>query len=75
MDEAHFLEVEKALLYVSEARERCGKAIVTLRKDGAERHLVEALEAAERDLQSTHRRLMQQTLFAVPADPQLTLNS
>lgn len=66
MDEAHFLEVEKALLYVSEARERCEKAVVSLRKEGAERHLVEALEQAERDLQKTHRKLMQQTLFAVP---------
>jgi septation ring formation regulator EzrA len=74
VDESHFLEVEKALLYVSEARDRCARALTTLRRDGAESHLVEALEEAERDLQATHRRLMQQTLFAVPED-QLSLKS
>jgi septation ring formation regulator EzrA len=72
VDEAHFREVEKALLYVSEARERCEKTISILRKQGADAHLVEAVVEAERELQLTHRRLMQQTLFAVP-DAQLSM--
>jgi hypothetical protein len=66
MDEAHYLEVEKALLYVSEARQRCERTLALLRKGGADQHLIEALERAERELSETHRRLMQGTLFAVP---------
>jgi hypothetical protein len=74
VDEAHHLEVEKALLYVSEARERCAKAILTLRRERAEEHLIAALTNAERELESTHRQLMQQTLFAVP-ESQLSMKS
>jgi len=66
MNEAHFSEIEKALLYVSDARERAEKAAKVLEKDGAEAHLVEALLQAERELGELHRRLMQQTYFAVP---------
>lgn len=67
MAEAHYLEVEKTLLYVSEARQRCERTVTALRKDGAEPHLIEAVERAERELSDVHRRLMQGTLFAVPA--------
>lgn len=66
MDEAHYLEVEKTLLYVSEARQRCERTLTLLRKEGADQHLIQALERAEADLGATHRRLMQETLFAVP---------
>ena len=74
LNEAHFAEIEKTLLYVSEARQRAERAVQTIRKDGAEAHLVEALEEAERALEALGRRLMQQTYFAVP-DPQLTLKA
>lgn len=75
MNESHFAEVEKVLLYVSEARERAERAARSLRRDDAEPHLVEALEAADRELLAVHRRLMQTTYFGTPAVPkqQLTL--
>ena len=38
----------------------------TLRKGGADQHLLEALRRAEADLEATHRRLRQETPFAVP---------
>jgi hypothetical protein len=72
MNEEHFAEIEKVLLYVSEARERAERAAKTLGKDKAEPHLVAALEQAERDLMALHRRLMQGTYFAVP-ESQLSL--
>ena len=72
LDEGHFAEIEKTLLYISDARRRAGRAARTIAKDGAEPHLVEALEEAERDLEALGRLLMQRTYFAVP-DPQLSL--
>jgi len=72
MNEAHFAEVEKTLLYVSDARQRAERAAKALAKDGADDHLVEALEEAEQELAAIHRRLMQSTYFAVPAE-QLSL--
>ena len=72
VNEAHFGEIEKVLLYVSEARERAERTIRSLEKQGAEPHLVEALEEAERELEAVGRTLMQRTYFAVPKE-QLTL--
>ena len=72
MNEAHFAEIEKPLLYISEARERAERATKALDKDGAEPHLVEALTAADAELADLHLRLLQATHFAVPK-PQLTL--
>ena len=72
VNEAHFREIEKTLLYVSEARKRAQKTAKELRRDDAEPHLVEALEEAERELDEVGRRLMQQTYFAVPKE-QLSL--
>jgi hypothetical protein len=73
MDEAHFSEVEKTLLFISEARKRAEKAAKELRRDGAELYLVVALEDAERELESVGRLLMQQTYFSVQDDHQLSL--
>lgn len=72
MNEAHFAEIEKVLLYVSEARERAERAAAAIDRDGAEAHLVEALRQAETELEELGRRLMQRTYFAVP-DAQLTM--
>ena len=68
MNEAHFAEIEKTLLFVSDARKRAEKAAKELKRDGADPHLVAALESAERELEALGRRLMQQTYFAVPKD-------
>jgi hypothetical protein len=72
VNEAHLAEIEKVLLYVSEARERAERAARTLRSDDAEPHLVEALEEAERELERLGRSLMQRTYFAVSME-QLSL--
>jgi hypothetical protein len=73
MQERHFAEIEKTLLYISEARKRTEKAAKELRRGGADSHLLAALEEAERELEALGRRLMQQTYFAVPRE-QLTLD-
>jgi hypothetical protein len=67
MNEAHYGEVERVLLYISEARERAEKARISLEKGGAEPHLVAALRASETQLMAEHRRLMQSTFYAVPS--------
>ncbi len=72
VNESHFAEIEKTLLFVTEARERAQRAAKALGRDDAEGHLVEALEEAERELMAVHRRLMHSTYFAVPKE-QLTL--
>lgn len=66
MNEAHFAEIERTLLFISEARKRADKASRELRGDGAHAHLVVALEEAEKDLEAVGRHLMQATYFAVP---------
>ena len=68
VNERHFSEIEVVLLYISEARERAEQTAKALRKEGAAEHLVEALEAAERDLEQLGRTLMQRTYFAVPKE-------
>ena len=72
MNEKHFAEIEKTLLFISEARKRAEKTAKELSRAGAEPHLVTAIELAERDLEAVGRRLMQQTYFAVPKE-QLSL--
>jgi hypothetical protein len=67
MNEAHYGEIERLLLYISEARERAEKARIALEKDGAEPHLIAALRTSEAQLASEHRRLMQATFYAVPS--------
>ena len=49
---------------------------MSIAKDGAEPHLVAALDALEAELAALHRRTMQGTYFAVPSvSDQLTLRS
>lgn len=63
-------EVEKTLLYISEARERAERGCRSLDGDGAELHLIKAMREAEQVLAAEHKRLMQATYFAVPDDEQ-----
>jgi hypothetical protein len=65
-DEAEFLEIHEVMLYVEEARRRTERAIAALRENGAEEHLIEALERSEQELRDVARRLRQGTFFAVP---------
>jgi hypothetical protein len=66
MNEAHSSEVEKVLLFISDARARARRAADQVRADGADASVVQALEQAERALGDTHRRLAQGTYYAVP---------
>ena len=68
MDEKHFEEIDVVMLYVEEARRRAESAATALRRDGAEQHLIDALETSERELGEVARRLRQGTFFAVPKD-------
>lgn len=63
----HYAEIEKSLLFVSEARERAERAAKVIAEDGAQAHLVEALREADRELLALHSRLMDRTYFATPA--------
>lgn len=71
--EAHFSEIEKVLLYISEARERATRARLSLVKEGAEAHLIAALEESENLLRNEHRRLLQQTYYAKPEQERLAV--
>jgi predicted nucleic acid-binding protein len=66
MTESQASEVEKVLLYVSDARARAKRAAEQVRKDDAAPHIVTALDDAARDLGELHRRLAQGTYYAVP---------
>jgi hypothetical protein len=68
LDEKHFAEIDVAMLYIEEARERTERAMNALRAEGADGHLVEALEHSAADLSEVARRLRQGTLFAVPKE-------
>lgn len=72
-DEAHFLEVENVLLYISEARERTERALKQLRKEKAEPFLIAELEATEEAMRLEHKRLMQRTYFRVPDQERLAV--
>jgi hypothetical protein len=65
MNEAHYSEIEKTLLYISDARQRAERAANEIRADGAEAHLIVALEAAAADLKDLQRTLMRAIYFAV----------
>jgi hypothetical protein len=65
MNEAHYSEIEKTLLYISDARRRAERAAKEIRSDGAEPHLIVALDAAAADLKDLQRTQMQATYFAV----------
>lgn len=73
MDEQHFTEIERVLLYVSEARERAATARAELVKAGAAPHLVAALETTEAAMRAEHRRLMQATFYATPGQDKLAV--
>lgn len=66
MTERQSSEVERVLLHISDARTRARKATEVVAKDGAEPHIIAALEDAERQLGELHRKLSQGTYYAVP---------
>jgi NACalpha-BTF3-like transcription factor len=72
LDEKHFAEIDVAMIYIEEARARTERAASALRGNGADAHLVQALERTQVELSDIARRLRQGTLFAVPKE-QLTI--
>lgn len=68
LDENHFAEIDVAMLYIEEARKRAERAAAALRADGAEQHLIDAVERSEEELSHVARRLRQGTFFAVPKE-------
>lgn len=73
MNEAHFSEIERVLLYISEARDRAARARKEIEGNGAKPHLVAALRAAEEAMRAEHRRLMQSTFYAIPGQDKLAV--
>lgn len=67
VDEKHFAEIDAGMVYIEEARGRAERAAKTLRAEGAEQHLIDALEVAQEQLSDAARSLRQGTLFAVPS--------
>lgn len=65
MTEAHSSEVEKVLLFISDAQQRAARASERIEKDGADPETVQALRDAEAGLGELHRGLMQRTYYAV----------
>ena len=72
MDEQAFEQIDVAMLYIEQARERTERATAEMKKLGAEPHLIEAMERAQEEISDVARRLRQGTFFAVPKE-QLTL--
>lgn len=68
MTESQSSEIEKVLLYISDARTRTKRAADAVAKDGADAHIVQALADAERQLGELHIKLSQGTYYAVPDD-------
>lgn len=66
MTEAQYREVERVLLCIGDAKARAAKARDAVRKEGADTQVTDALAAVERDLAELHRKLMQQTYYAIP---------
>jgi DNA-binding FrmR family transcriptional regulator len=66
--EEHSREIELVLLDIAAARKRAERVARALRKEGADEHLVQALEEAQKEIDRVSLRLMQQTYFAVPKE-------
>ncbi len=68
LDEKHFAEIDVVMLYIEEARRRAERTAKTLAAEGADTHLVEALERSEAELSDVARHLRQGTFFAAPKE-------
>lgn len=73
VNEVHMVEVERVMFVMSEARRCAERTARQLQRDGAAPHLVEAVELAEKELDSTIDAFFKGTYFHVPKD-QLTLS-
>jgi hypothetical protein len=65
--EVQFGAIDEVLLLLSESRERAEGAAKAIAEAGGQAHLVAALERVDKELLVLHRRLLDETLFHVPA--------
>jgi hypothetical protein len=68
MTEEDSVEVERLLLYVSDARDRAAKTTSAVQRSGADQHIVDAVQDAYKQLDELHRSLKQRTFYAIPSD-------
>lgn len=71
-ESSQFARVDRALLCISEARERIEAEVRAMCQGNAEPRLIAALDEAERELLATHLRLMRAAYLGL-ATEQLTL--
>jgi hypothetical protein len=67
-DESHYRESERIMLLIDSAARKASDAARELERDGAEAHLVAALDTAAGALRADHKRLMQTVYWHVPKD-------
>lgn len=78
MTVGHYDTIDSVLLLVSEARERAEGAARAASAEGSRPGLVEALQAADRELLALHKRLFDDIYLAglaKPESPQLELDA
>lgn len=73
MSQTYLNEIDKTLLYISEARERAEHLAREIRSNDGDDRLAEALDRADRGLLDVHGELMRSTYFPAPAREQLRL--
>jgi len=66
--EDHIREVERALMYIAQARRKAEEIAAALAKEGAEERLVTGLQTAAAALRAEHNRLLNTSHFPVPDD-------
>lgn len=68
VNQAHLAEIERTLLYISEARERAERTARSMRRDEGDPRLVSALEDADRGLLAVHGELMRAAYFPASSE-------
>ncbi|MGB2876393.1 MAG: hypothetical protein WBB76_13100 [Gaiellaceae bacterium] len=63
MPSTHLADIERALLVISEARERAEQAARSVKKDEGDATIVAALEEADESLLAVHGKLMRAAYF------------
>ena len=68
MSEDNFTEIERVMRRVSSARFLAEETTAKLKKEGAEIHLIRAMEQAVEDLDATNKKILQGAHFGRPED-------
>ena len=65
-EERLYGEVDVVLLHLEDARARAERALATLRAEGADDFLIEAMDYTRLEISAAAKRLTQRTFFAAP---------